>query len=80
VSLHDRKLDEVRRILAGSHPAVPADLAARAADQGRRLLRRRRTLHTALAILVLGALIAGFVLAAASWPATAPLPTAPAVD
>jgi ferric-dicitrate binding protein FerR (iron transport regulator) len=79
MSLHDRKLDEVRRMLGGSHPPVPADLAARAADQGRRLLRRRRTRRTALAVLVLSVLIAALVLAATSWPTPTPLPTTPTV-
>ncbi|SCK10668.1 hypothetical protein YUYDRAFT_00825 [Streptomyces sp. ScaeMP-e48] len=38
----DRKADEVRRMLEGPHPPVPAGLADRAARRGARLLRLRR--------------------------------------
>ncbi|MFD8731896.1 MULTISPECIES: hypothetical protein [Streptomyces] len=38
----DRKAAEVRRMLEGPHPAVPAGLADRAARRGARLLRWRR--------------------------------------
>ncbi|MGW1206080.1 hypothetical protein [Streptomyces cyaneofuscatus] len=39
----DRKAAEVRRMLEGPHPPVPAGLADRAARRGARLLRVRRT-------------------------------------
>ncbi|MGW7313232.1 hypothetical protein [Streptomyces sp. NPDC054854] len=41
----DRKEDQVRKLMEGPHPAVPAGLAAAAATHGRRLLRRRRALR-----------------------------------
>ncbi|MFF3015776.1 hypothetical protein [Streptomyces sp. NPDC057939] len=41
----DRKEDQVRKLLEGPHPMVPAGLAAAAATHGRRLLRRRRALR-----------------------------------
>ncbi|MEU3221642.1 hypothetical protein ABZ695_00605 [Streptomyces sp. NPDC006976] len=51
-----RRQDEVRRMLeARPQPRVPAGLAARAAERGGRLLRRRRALRR----LGLLALIAG---------------------
>ncbi len=56
----DRKETEVRRMLAGPHPLVPADLAARATARGRRLMihrRRARHLGRLLALLVLAALV-----------------------
>ncbi|MFJ2089706.1 hypothetical protein ACIOEW_10590 [Streptomyces sp. NPDC087901] len=52
-----RREDEVRRMLDTPHPQVPAELAARAAERGDRLLRRRRVLGrlwllTAAAVVV----------------------------
>lgn len=41
----DRKEAQVRRLLEGPQPVVPADLAAGAAQRGDRLLRRRRALR-----------------------------------
>ncbi|WP_432148958.1 hypothetical protein [Streptomyces sp. bgisy029] len=41
----DRRAEEVRRMLEGPHPAVPAALAARAARRGTRLLRVRRAVR-----------------------------------
>ncbi|MFF1924551.1 hypothetical protein ACFVW8_28775 [Streptomyces sp. NPDC058221] len=52
-----RKEDEVRRMLEGPHPQVPADLAERAVQQGGRLLRRQRVLR----LLGLLALVAAAV-------------------
>ncbi|MEU2245509.1 hypothetical protein [Streptomyces sp. NPDC019224] len=49
-----RREDQVRRMLEGPRPQVPAGLAARAAERGGRLLRRRRTLRR-LGMLALGA-------------------------
>ncbi|MEU9124030.1 hypothetical protein AB0C96_29905 [Streptomyces sp. NPDC048506] len=57
--LPDRKQTEVRRMLAGPHPLVPPDLAARATARGRRLLahrRLRRRIGWLLALLALAAL------------------------
>lgn len=42
---HERKEDEVRRLLSAGHPQVPGDLAARAVARGVRLLRRDRVLR-----------------------------------
>ncbi|MFD3700598.1 hypothetical protein ACFWUZ_31480 [Streptomyces sp. NPDC058646] len=41
----ERKEAQVRRLLEGPQPAVPAGLAAGAAARGDRLLRRRRALR-----------------------------------
>ncbi|MEU3723327.1 hypothetical protein, partial [Streptomyces sp. NPDC031705] len=41
----DRKEAQVRQLLEGPHPAVPAGLATAARTHGRRLLRRRRALR-----------------------------------
>ncbi|MFD0023836.1 hypothetical protein [Streptomyces sp. NPDC058382] len=54
-----RKEDEVRRLLDGPHPQVPADLAERAMDRGGLLLRRRRVLRL-LGLLALIAATAAF--------------------
>lgn len=45
MSPYDRKEAQVRALLEGPHPAVPAGLAAAAAARGRRMLRRRRALR-----------------------------------
>ncbi|UQX02697.1 hypothetical protein [Streptomyces sp. RerS4] len=45
MSPYDRKEAQVRELMAGPQPAVPAGLAAAAATHGRRLLRRRRALR-----------------------------------
>ena len=67
--LPDRKEAEVRRMLTTPHPPVPADLAARAAARGRRLLHRRRLLRLALCAVLLTAAVALGVWVAARWPA-----------
>ncbi|MFK0010835.1 hypothetical protein [Streptomyces sp. NPDC091027] len=41
----DRKEAQVRQLLEGPYPVVPAGLAAGAAARGGRLLRRRRALR-----------------------------------
>ncbi|MFF9506327.1 hypothetical protein ACF1BU_02825 [Streptomyces sp. NPDC014724] len=51
--------DEVRRMLDGPHPQVPADLARRAAERGGRVLRRRR-LARRLALLIAFAAVVAF--------------------
>ncbi|WP_327415981.1 hypothetical protein [Streptomyces sp. NBC_01233] len=43
--LPDRKEAQVRQLLEGPYPTVPAGLAAGAAARGGRLLRRRRALR-----------------------------------
>ncbi|MEU9376568.1 hypothetical protein AB0D94_22740 [Streptomyces sp. NPDC048255] len=45
MSPSDRKEAQVRRLMEGPQPVVPADLAAGAAARGDRLLRRRRALR-----------------------------------
>ncbi|WP_328319320.1 hypothetical protein [Streptomyces sp. NBC_00388] len=57
MSLPDHKEEMVRRMLAGPHPPVPADLALRAAARGTRLRRRRRA-GRRLAWLLLAAVLA----------------------
>jgi ferric-dicitrate binding protein FerR (iron transport regulator) len=64
----NRRDDEVRRLLNTPHPAVPVDLAARAVQRGRRIVRRRRVEHTALWLLLLAAAVTGIVLAVLAWP------------
>ncbi|MFK0097235.1 hypothetical protein [Streptomyces sp. NPDC091040] len=54
-----RRQDEVRRMLEGPHPPVPAGLAASAAERGARLLRRRRALRR-LWVLALVAAVTAF--------------------
>jgi ferric-dicitrate binding protein FerR (iron transport regulator) len=66
--LPDRKEAEVRRMLTAPRPPVPADLAARAAARGRRLLHRRRLLRLALCAVLLAAAVALGVWVAARWP------------
>ncbi|MFJ4917067.1 MULTISPECIES: hypothetical protein [unclassified Streptomyces] len=73
-----RKEDEVRRMLEGPHPQVPADLAERAVELGGRVLRRRRALRL-LGLLVLIAAVAVFAVWAVTvqpWQAP-PAPTTP---
>ncbi|WUD73497.1 hypothetical protein OG937_18325 [Streptomyces sp. NBC_00510] len=77
MSPYDRKQDEVRRLLDGPHPAVPVDLAPRAAERGRRVLARRRVLHAVLWTLLVVAVVVALVLAALWWPAAEPLDTTP---
>jgi ferric-dicitrate binding protein FerR (iron transport regulator) len=56
----DHRADQVRRMLRGAHPPVPADLALRAAERGARLLRRRRVAHR-LVVCLLWAVVAALV-------------------
>ncbi|BBA99740.1 hypothetical protein RVR_6490 [Actinacidiphila reveromycinica] len=60
----NRREAEVRRLLDTPHPAVPPDLAERAALRGRGLLRRRRVLRYALGAALLAAALAAAVLLA----------------
>ncbi|MFE6663292.1 hypothetical protein ACFVFH_06955 [Streptomyces sp. NPDC057697] len=57
--------DEVRRMLDGPHPQVPADLVRRAAERGGRALRRRLF---ARRLMLLVACVA--VVAFAAWAVT----------
>ncbi|WP_405750553.1 hypothetical protein OHA19_15285 [Streptomyces sp. NBC_00012] len=50
--------DEVRRMLDGSHPQVPADLAQRASQRGGRLLRRRLFARRLMLLLACAAVVA----------------------
>ena len=66
--LPNRRDDEVRRLLDTPHPVVPVDLSARAMVRGRRIVRRRRRVHTLLWALLVAAVVAGTVLAILAWP------------
>ncbi|MEU6879815.1 hypothetical protein [Streptomyces sp. NPDC046712] len=55
---HERKEDEVRRMLESPHPQVPGDLAARAVERGIRLLHRDRAVRRALWVLLAVAVLA----------------------
>ncbi|MGP3984993.1 hypothetical protein [Streptomyces sp. KR80] len=72
MSLPDRKADEVRRMLDGTHPVVPPDLAARAAELGRRILVRRRAVRAVGWALLLVAAVAFTIWAAAVEPWVVP--------
>ncbi|MEV6128569.1 hypothetical protein AB0M05_17315 [Streptomyces violaceusniger] len=75
MSFPDRKETEVRRMLEGPHPALPPDLAGRATDRGRRMLRRHQVVRTIGWLLLLAAVVAFAVWAAIVEPWTAPPPT-----
>ncbi|WKK26191.1 hypothetical protein QZH56_11690 [Streptomyces olivoreticuli] len=78
MSPYDRKEDEIRRMLESSHPALPPDLALRAAERGRRLLRRRRAVRVAAWGLLVVALAVFCVWAATARPwAVPPVDVAP---
>lgn len=70
--LPDRKEAQVRRLLEGPYPAVPAGLAAGAAARGDRLLRRRRALRRFGWALLFAAAVAFTVWAAATRPWATP--------
>jgi len=74
--LPNRRDAEVRRLLDTPHPVVPLDLAARARARGRRIVRRRRAVHTVLWALLFAATVTGVVLAILAWP-NHPTPTPP---
>jgi cell division septal protein FtsQ len=58
MSLPDRKENEVRRMLDGTHPQVPADLGARAAERGERLLRRNVVVRRVMWVLLVAVVVA----------------------
>ncbi|MBT2365020.1 hypothetical protein J7E88_06730 [Streptomyces sp. ISL-10] len=64
----DRKENEVRRMMEGPQPVVPADLAVRAAAHGSRLVRRHRALRRAAWLLIVAAALAFVVWATVSQP------------
>ncbi|RSS49917.1 hypothetical protein EF912_23020 [Streptomyces sp. WAC07061] len=68
----DRKETQVRQLLEGPHPAVPAGLAAAARTHGRRLLRRRRALRRFGWALLWAAAVAFTVWAALTRPWVVP--------
>ncbi|MFF0446879.1 hypothetical protein ACFYT4_10765 [Streptomyces sp. NPDC004609] len=68
ISGQTRKQADVRRMLGTPHLPVPADLAARAREQGTRLLRRRRALRATAWTLLLAAVIAFTAWAAVAEP------------
>ncbi|MEV7612424.1 hypothetical protein [Streptomyces sp. NPDC089799] len=68
----DRKELDVRRMLAGPLPAVPADLASRAAARGGVLRRRRRALRRLGWWLLLTAAVAFLVWASLARPWVVP--------
>ena len=68
----ERKEVEVRRMMDGPHPVVPAGLGPLAAEQGVRLLRRRRALRRVWLVLLLVAVIAFTAWATVAEPWTAP--------
>lgn len=81
MSLPDRKEAEVRRVLEGPHPPVPAELAVRAAELGQRLLRRRRAARRLMWLVIVAAAVVFAVWAARVHPWVAPPSTvAPPVE
>ncbi len=75
MSFPDRKETEVRRMLEGPHPVLPPDLAGRATERGRRMLRRHQVVRTIGWLLLFAAVVAFAVWAANVEPWTAPPPT-----
>ncbi|WP_327369516.1 hypothetical protein [Streptomyces sp. NBC_01217] len=73
--------DEVRRMLDGPHPQVPADLARRAAERGARLLRRRRFARRLMLLVAFAAVVAFMVWVVAAHPwQLPPSETTPPLD
>ncbi|MGW6981710.1 hypothetical protein ACWGE1_20080 [Streptomyces sp. NPDC054932] len=68
----DRKEAQVRQLLEGPHPTVPAGLAAGAAARGDRLLRRRRALRRLGWAVLFAAAVAFVVWASLTRPWTTP--------
>ncbi|MFG2624029.1 hypothetical protein [Streptomyces sp. NPDC048473] len=73
--------DEVRRMLDGPHPQVPADLAERAAERGGRLLHRLRFARRLMMLVAFAAVVAFTVWAVAAQPwQLPPTETTPPLD
>lgn len=68
MSGQDRREAEVRRLLDGPRPAVPAEMVARAAARGARIVRRRRVVRAVACVLLLLATVAFGVWAALEEP------------
>ncbi|MGW1658151.1 hypothetical protein [Streptomyces atratus] len=68
MSRSSNREDEVRRMLDGPHPQVPADLAQRATERGGRLLRRHRFARRLVQLVALAAVVAFTVWAVAAQP------------
>ncbi|MEU8519561.1 hypothetical protein [Streptomyces sp. NBC_01216] len=77
---HERKEDEVRRMLDSPHPQVPGDLATRAVERGTRLLHRDRVLRRALWALLAAAVVAFVVWASVVRPWVVPPGTTPPLE
>jgi hypothetical protein len=81
VSRHERKEDEVRRMLDGSYPHVPGDLGVRAVTRGIRLLRRDRVVRRIWWALLAVAVVAFVVWASVTRPwEVPPAGTTPPLD
>lgn len=81
MSGHENKEDEVRRMLESPpHPQVPADLAARAAARGNRLLHRGRAVRRALWALLVAGLLVFLVWASVAEPWHVPPETTPPLE
>ncbi|MFF9351363.1 hypothetical protein [Streptomyces sp. NPDC014734] len=78
MSRRSNQEDEVRRLLEGPHPQVPADLARRAAARGGGLLRLRRLARRFLLLVAFAAVVVFTVWAVTARPwQTPPAATTP---
>ncbi|GAB2599519.1 hypothetical protein GCM10027168_35690 [Streptomyces capparidis] len=68
----DLRDEGVRHVLAGPHPPLPPDLAARAVVRARRLRQRRLATGTLLALAAVALAAALIALAVAGWPGAVP--------
>ncbi|GGT53023.1 hypothetical protein [Streptomyces purpureus] len=68
----NRREEEVRRMLDGPHPQVPADLAERAAERGSVLLHRHRLVRRTGWLLLWAAAVAFVVWASVTEPWVVP--------
>ncbi|MFF7179544.1 hypothetical protein [Streptomyces sp. NPDC008121] len=77
---HERREDEVRRMLEAPHPRVPRDLSARAVERGIRLLHRDRAVRRVLWTLLVIAAVAFAVWASVVRPWEVPPGTTPPLE